>query len=268
MDNRPIGVFDSGLGGLTAVKQLIKLAPNESIVFLGDTGRAPYGMKDEETLIQYGKQDAEFLINQDVKMVVAACGTISSVFGKNNINLEAAPFTGVLLPAAVDALKASKTKRIGVIGTAATINSKSFPNTLKSLDSEVEIFDLACPLFVPLVEYGFVTDKDPITILTVERYLQYFKDKNIDTLVLGCTHYPLLTSFISNYMGSEVTLIDAGLSTASFVLDTLKEKNMLSDNQNKGNLQFYVTDSPKNFRTVAHIFLGQDIGDMMEQTVL
>lgn len=266
MDNRPIGIFDTGLGGLTAAKQMMKMAPNENIVYLGDTGRAPYGMRAPETIVKFSGEITDYLMDLDVKMLVVACGTISCHYHK--VDTKGIPYSDILTPTSKDAVRASKNKRIGVISTAATAKSGAFAKKMKEIDSSVEVFNIACPLFVPLVEYGFVEKNDPITTLTVERYLRYFKDKDIDTLILGCTHFPLLADFIADYMGEGVTLIDPGVSTTKDTLTYLKEHDMLNSSSDEGTRQFFCTDSPDNFKNVAKIFLGQDISDYTTQITL
>lgn len=268
MDNRPIGVFDSGLGGLTVAKQLMKLAPNENIVYLGDTARAPYGMRSQDTIVKYGLESVEFLKKQGVKMAISACGTISCAFLKAGTQVTGTQYMDILAPTATQAYNASKNKRIGVIGTAATVNSGAFKEYLQNIDKNTEVFSLACPLFVSLVEYGFVEKNDPITVLAVERYIQYFKDKNIDTLILGCTHFPLLYDFIADYLGAQVALVDPGVSTAKDALTYLKENDVLCEEKTQGQWKFFGTDSLDNFNRVAKVFLNTDIKDQLEQAKL
>ena len=213
MDTRPIGVFDSGLGGLTAVRQLRRLLPGEDIVYFGDTGRVPYGSRGHDVIVRYAQQDIRFLLSQNVKFIMAACGTVSSTYPSAEAAQLPVPYTGVIGAAARAAAAATKNKRIGVIGTAATIRSDSYATQLKDLVPGVQIFARACPLFVPLVENGYVNG-DKVTQLMIEEYLTPVRDSGIDTLILGCTHYPLLKKMIGDFVGDSVTLIDPGKLTA------------------------------------------------------
>lgn len=258
MKNKAIGVFDSGLGGLTAVKELIKCLPNENIVYFGDTGRVPYGTRSKETIIKYAKQDAHFLLTHNVKMIIAACGTVSSVASDLG---EALPvmFTGVLEPTARAAANATKTKAVAVLGTSATINSHSYKNHLKIIDQNIKVYEQDCPLFVPLVENGFTDKNDIIVKSVVERYVNQFKGTDVDTMILGCTHYPLLADTIKEIMGEGVTLIDSGYETALYTAETLKAHNLLTDKNTAGCTEFYVSDTPHNFESVAGLFLGRDM---------
>lgn len=258
MSLMPIGVFDSGLGGLTAVKELLNFLPNENIIYFGDTGRVPYGNRSRETIIRYAVQDANFLLSKNVKIIIAACGTVSSAAnqlgGKFNV-----PFTGVVQPTAKAALKATENNKIGVIGTTATINSNSYKTEIERLNPNVTVYQQDCPLFVPLVENGFISKDDPIVYMTVERYLNNLKEKGVDTLILGCTHYPILREVISYIMGSGVKLIDSGRETALYAAALLKEHKLLSDSGNRGNSEFYVSDRVEGFSQIASLFLGRDI---------
>ncbi len=262
MDNRPIGVFDSGLGGLTAFKALSALLPHEDIVYFGDTGRVPYGTRSRETIVKYARQDMAFLQSKDVKMILAACGTVSSVAGpkgellSDTLNV---PFVGVLRPTAREAATATRNGKIGVLGTTATIRSGSYQRELAVINPDLQVYGQDCPLFVPLVESGFVQPGDPITRLTVERYLAPMKEAGVDTLILGCTHYPIIAPVIAEVMGEGVTLINSGREAARFCVALLAEKNLLTDRQEEGQRHFYVSDRTEGFSGVAGIFLGQDV---------
>ncbi len=258
MDNRPIGVFDSGLGGLTAVKELLKIMPHENIIYFGDTGRVPYGSRSRETIIKYANQDAAFLKSKHVKMIVAACGTVSSVAGSLGDNL-GVPYTGVLKPTSAVAAAASKNKRIGVIGTTATIRSGSYRRELAAIDPEIEVCDRDCPLFVPLVENGFIADDEDVTRLVAQRYLTPLKEAGIDTLIMGCTHYPIIQHIIGEVMGSGVTLIDSGRETALYCAEILKEQDLLCSGKSDGDCSFFVSDRVEGFSQLAEIFLGRDV---------
>ena len=197
-NNRPIGVFDSGLGGLTVVKELNRLLPDEDIVYFGDTGRVPYGNRSRETIRRYAKEDEAFLLKQDVKVIIAACGTVSSVAADISETLPI-PFFEVVSHASKAAVKASKNGKIGVIGTAATIKSGKHREYILKENPNATVVCQSCPLFVPLVEEGWYSAEDGVVIETVRRYLEPMLDAEIDTLILGCTHYPLLTEAISEF---------------------------------------------------------------------
>lgn len=263
MSNAPIGVFDSGLGGLTAVKEMLHVLKNEDIVYFGDTGRVPYGSKSVQTIKKYATQDISFLKSKGVKMIVAACGTVSSVAGEC-LSSFSIPYTGVLLPTCEAAKRVTKNGKIGVIGTSATISSHSYKENITK-DKNFEVFEKKCPLFVPLVESGNTDPDDEIVKLTVKRYLEKLKKAEVDTLILGCTHYPLLKTAIQNEMGDDVTLIDAGVETALYTAKKLKELNLLSDRKENGEVDFYVSDTPHNFEKIAGIFLGRDMEHQVTQ---
>ena len=264
MSAQPIGVFDSGLGGLTAVKQLRAIMPHENIVYFGDTGRVPYGNRSVTTIHRYAAQDANFLLSNDVKMVIAACGTVSSAAPEVGENLPV-PYTGVIAPTAKAAVEATQNGRIGVIGTRATILSCSYKKEIEKLDSSIQVFQRECPLFVPIVEEGFISPDDPIAKLTVERYLKELKDQQVDTLILGCTHYPILKPVIGEYVGMDVKLIDSGKETAIYASKLLKEKGLLNDSVSEGDCGFYVSDRTEDFTNTASIFLNSNIGENVER---
>lgn len=258
MSNQPIGVFDSGLGGLTAVKQLRAIMPHENIVYFGDTGRVPYGNRSVETIRRYAAQDANFLLSHNVKMVIAACGTVSSTASDLGEKLPV-PYTNVVAPTAKAAVKATKNGKVGVIGTKATVTSCAYKKEIERLDGNIEVFQQDCPLFVPLVEEGFISTDDPITRLTVERYLKGLKEQDVDTIILGCTHYPILKAVIGEYVGMEVKLIDSGKEAALRAAELLKEKGLLNKNEDEGECEFFVSDRTEGFTKVASIFLHSDL---------
>ena len=210
MDNRAIGVFDSGLGGLTTVRELRKLLPDERIVYFGDTGRVPYGNRSRETIRNYAMQDIRFLKRHEVKLVIAACGTVSSALTPELSAEAGVPFSGVVVPAAQAACAATVNGRIGVIGTTATVRSGAYGRAIRTINPDARTFGNACPLFVPLVENGFIQPDNEITAKVAEIYLKPMIDERVDTLILGCTHYPLIYDIIDRALGSRVTLIDAG----------------------------------------------------------
>lgn len=264
MSNRPIGVFDSGLGGLTAVKELLTVLPHEDIVYFGDTGRVPYGNRSKSIIMKYAKQDADFLLSKDVKFIIAACGTVSSVAGDLGGQISV-PFTGVVQPTARAAIKRTRNGKIGIIGTSATISSNSYKKELEALNPNVLVYQQDCPLFVPLVENGFTSEDDPVVVMIVERYLNGFKELGVDTVILGCTHYPILKRVISKVMGSGVELVDSGFETALYTAGLLKEKGLLSDNERPGKSSFFVSDTPDGFSHLAGMFLDRNIDDTVQQ---
>jgi glutamate racemase len=258
MDNRPIGVFDSGLGGLTSVKELAKVIPGESIVYFGDTGRVPYGTRSDDTIIKYVRQDIRFLLTHDIKAILIACGTASSValeIVKNEFDI---PIMGVVDSTVSRAVTLSKTGNIGVLGTPGTIRSGVYQQKINSLSPKANVFCKACPLFVPIVENGHFSHNDPIAKLVVEEYLKDIKLLNIDTLILGCTHYPLLSEAIQKYMGNEVKLIDSGKEAADCLHTQLMRTDSLSSDI-AGTKTIYVSDSVDNFSSLASMFLGSEL---------
>lgn len=262
MDPRPIGVFDSGLGGLTALRELVELLPGEELLYFGDTGRVPYGSRGEEVITRYARQDAAFLLRQGVKAVVCACGTVSSVAGELLRREMDCPFIEVVAPAARAAAQATRNGKVGVIATAATTRSGKFPAALLALEPGLSVYPLACPLFVPLVENGHIAPGDPLAVPAVEYYLRELGEKGIDTLILGCTHYPLLAPLIRAYLGDGVTLISSGQEAALTAQGLLEERGLLSDRKAGGRRHYFVTDAAGSFSSVAEVFLGEPVGDV------
>lgn len=260
MSSQPIGVFDSGLGGLTAVKQLRAILPYENIVYFGDTGRVPYGNRSVETIQRYAAQDASFLLSHNVKMIIAACGTVSSTARDLGSRLPV-PYTNVVAPTAMAAAVATRNGKIGVIGTTATITSCAYKKEIEKINCDMQVFQQDCPLFVPLVENGFISPDDPITKLTVERYLKGLKTEGVDTIILGCTHYPILKAVIGEYVGMDVKLIDSGKETALHAARLLKEQGLLNTGNTEGSCQFFVSDHTEGFAGIASIFLHSNIGE-------
>jgi glutamate racemase len=254
--DNPIGLFDSGIGGLTVLHQIIEKLPRENTVYLGDTARSPYGTKSVETVLRYSFENADFLIEKGVKLVVVACNTSTAVaLGALERKLSV-PVVGVIEPGARAALKKTKNKKIGVIGTEATIQSGAYTQALKEMDARVEVYSRACPLFVPLVEEGWLDNE--VVEMTVESYLTSLKRSGIDTLILGCTHYPLLKKAIRRFMGRDVRLVDSAEETANVVSALLKEKS-LERAKGKGSASFFVTDVPDRFIKVGRRFLGEKV---------
>ena len=263
MDNRSIGVFDSGLGGLTAVKEIMHELPNESIVYFGDTGRVPYGSRSRETIIKYSKSDMNFLLEKDVKIIVVACGTVSSValpVLKDTVPIR---LIGVVEAASMAAISATKNKKIGIIGTKGTIKSGAYERFISSANPEIETFSKACPLFVPLVENGHFDTM--VAELVTEEYLTAIKESGVDTLILGCTHYPLLKNTIARFMGENVTLIDAGAEVARLLKRTLEAENLLSEKPFGEQYKFYVSDDIDGFENLGGMFLEQTICGKVEK---
>lgn len=258
MNKKPIGVFDSGLGGLTCVKEMKRLLPHEDIVYFGDTGRVPYGGRSREIITEYTRQDANFLLSQDVKLIIAACGTASSVVPDLGARLPV-PYTGVVAPTSLAAAAATRNGKIGIIGTSATIKSGSYRRELEQIRPGVTLYETECPLFVPLAENGFLDPEDDIPRLVAERYLTGLRAAGVDTLILGCTHYPLLTRVISRVMGEQVTLVNSGKETAVHAARLLQENGMLNHREEEGAARFFVSDSTEGFESIAARFLGQDM---------
>ena len=255
--DRPIGVFDSGIGGLTVLKEIVKEMPSEGTIYLGDTARVPYGIRSPETVSRYSLENTRFLFSKDIKCLVVACNTASSVSLDSIKRVVPIPVIGVIEPGAKAAVKATRSKKIGIIGTEATVRSNSYSKLIKSMDRDIEVSSLACPLFVPLVEEGW-TDGE-IATLVAEKYLEKMKKENIDTLVLGCTHYPLLEKVISEVMGKEVSLIDSAVEVAKEVKTILETSRLICDQKAKPLREFYITDSPLRFTKVGERFLGNGI---------
>ncbi len=263
MDKRPIGVFDSGLGGLTCVREIMKIMPNEDVIYFGDTGRVPYGTRSRDTIIKYVRQDIRFLKTFDIKAIIIACGTASSAALPWIADESDAKIMGVVEPAARAAVAATKNKRIGVLGTGATIKYGKYMSNIKDICPDAEVFGKACPMFVPLVENGY-TDSEATRIIARE-YLDEMKEKEIDTLILGCTHYPLLKSVIGEIMGKEVTLIDSGAVAARAAYDFLNEKNLLNEGNEDGAYRYFVSDSVEDFSTLGSMFLDRPIKESVEK---
>lgn len=264
MDKRPIGIFDSGLGGLSVVKDFIKILPYENIVYFGDTGRVPYGTKSRDTILKYARQDEQFLLENDVKMVIAACGTVSSVAYDTGKDLSV-PFLGVVEPSAKTAVSLTKNKRVGVIGTPTTVSSNSYKKAINAIDESIEVFQVGCPLFVSIVEQGWIDKDDEVAFFTAKRYLQPLIEANIDTLILGCTHFPLISQTIAKVMGENVTLISSGAATALEAAELLKAQNLLNEKNDNPTQKYFVSDSPESFKKTAEIFLGGKIKGSVEQ---
>ena len=255
----PIGVFDSGLGGLTVVREIMRNLPEERMVYFGDTARVPYGNKSKETVIRYARQIVNFLKQQKVKAIVVACNTASAL-ALDTIRPEIdLPIIGVVRPGTDMALKATRNKRIGVIATDSTIRSNLYQTLLVEKDPEVQVFARACPLFVPLVEEGWT--KDPVTRMVAERYLGEILEQKIDTLIMGCTHYPLLRSLLRDVVGEDVQLINPAYETALALRRMLDEHGLLNDGQHRitPKYAFYASDTVEKFNAFANSILPYEI---------
>ncbi len=247
----PIGVFDSGVGGLTVAREIMRQLPKEDIVYFGDTARVPYGSKSKDNIIRYSRQIVRFLQTKDVKAIVIACNTASALALDIVRNETDIPVLGVVVPGAKSALQATRTKKIGVIGTEATIRSEMYTKVMKEMEPDVEVTGKACPLFVPLVEEGFA--KHHVTEEIIEYYLKSMKESDIDTLILGCTHYPLLRSGIRAYMGEEVNIVNPAYETAMNLKQLLEEEQIAKDVSEGAHAEydFYVSDAAEKFRQFA-----------------
>jgi glutamate racemase len=252
-----IGVFDSGVGGLTVVKEIRKRLPEESIVYFGDSARVPYGTKSKDTILRFAKEDIEFLQSFDVKLIVSACFSVSSNALEELKKELSIPIIGMIEPG-IRALKDCGFGKVGVIGTYATIESGAFENKLKEKFKDVEIYPAACPLFVPLAEEGWTEGKIPE--LVAKEYLSPLIAQNIDALIFGCTHYPLLYSVIKNVVGDKVKIIEPGKEVALLLEKFLEDNSMRAEK--KGSLNIYLSDIPRNFRDTVVNFLGEDPGEI------
>lgn len=259
---KAIGIFDSGVGGLTVLKEIVKVLPQEDTIYFGDTARFPYGTKSPETVIRYSLEIASFLVKRDIKLLVVACNTASAV------SLEALqahlsiPIVGVIEPGARRAVSSTRSGKVGVIGTDGTIRSSAYAKAIKRLNPEVEVITRACPLFVPLAEEGW-TDNE-VARLTARTYLGGLREEGVDTLVLGCTHYPILKGIIAEVMGEGVRLVDSAEETARTVAEILRGKGALRPSTERGNHHYFVTDVPAGFVRVGNRLLGGKLGDVYQ----
>lgn len=260
MDNHSIGMFDSGIGGLTVMGQLVQALPLEHFIYFGDTARLPYGAKSSETIIRYSIENSIFLIQQNVKLLVVACNTASAHALEHLQHIFSIPVIGMIDPGAKNAVQSSKTGRIAVLGTKGTIHSQSYQKAILQLEPKAQIFPIACPLFVPLVEEGCFDH--PATRLIVQDYLRPLREKRIDTLLLGCTHYPLLKNLIRSEVGEEITIIDSAIACAEDVVKLFKEKNLSSENTKKPVHRYFVSDDPKKFQIIGSSFFGMPIDEV------
>ena len=252
MDNRPIGMFDSGCGGLTVLKEYIKEMPNEDFIYYGDTAHLPYGDKSKEKIIEFSKNIVEFLINKNVKMIIIACGTASAQAFEELNSAYNIPIRNIIEPVA----SSINDENIGVIATKGTIKSNAWENAILKYKPDTNVMSVACPLLVPIVEEGFANS--PIADYAVKEYISRFKNKNISSLVLGCTHYPILSDKIQKEIGENVNLINAGVLSAKDTKKYLEENNLANDLKNIGTKEFYTSDDFESFKENAKI-LGIEI---------
>jgi len=257
-DKRPIGVFDSGIGGLTVVHEIFKQLPGESIVYFGDTARVPYGSKSPDVVKKFGLQDILFLLQQNVKVVIAACHTVSSVALDDLNQIFHLPILGVVDPGVKAASESTKNGRIGIIGTRGTIASKAYEIKLKQISEDMTVFPQACPLFVPLAEEGWLDNE--VTEKIARIYLEPLKERGIDTLILGCTHYPLLKNVIRKVLEDNVKIIDSAEETAKLVSRRIKLLKLENSDPDKVEHKFFVSDIPHQFREIGERFLGRSLG--------
>ena len=258
----PIGIFDSGLGGLTALAEVRRLLPHEDIVYFGDTGRVPYGSRSHETVCRYARQDMRFLLSQNVKAVAVACGTVSANALPELQRDFSVPVIGVIAPASHRAAEMTKNKTVGVIATPSTIASGAYEKALSEIDPTLTVVPTACALFVHLVENGFFAPDDPIPYLTAERYLTEIRESGADTLILGCTHYPLLRPILEKCLPG-VTMIDSGAEAARSLCGVLAERELLTAKTEPGSVSCYVSDEPQGFASCAERFLGLPPGGVL-----
>lgn len=262
---RPIGVFDSGIGGLTVVAALRKLLPNESIFYLGDTARVPYGGKSAATVQRYSLEIAAMLLQENAKTVVVACNTASALALPRLEETLPVTVTGVILPGARAAVAKTRSGHIGVIGTRATIASGAYERALRSLNPDVRVTARACPLLVPLIEEGWL--ESPITDEIIRQYLAPLMSDGVDTLVLGCTHYPLLRNTIARLVGEKIALVDSAQNCALAVRDLLQRENLSARESSSARLQVALTDPPDAFLRVAREALNLDVGEVQLRTL-
>ena len=259
--DKSIGIFDSGIGGLTVLKEICRVLPHEKIMYLGDTARVPYGTKSSATIRRYALEDAHFLIRHGIKLLVIACNTASAnatSYLKQRLSI---PIVEVIGPGARQAALSTRNGRVGVIGTEATVRSNAYATEIMRFNAEIEVLSKPCPLFVPLVEESWDGPEDEaylreLKALTVKRYLSTFREQGIDTLVLGCTHYPLLKEAIEHFMGAGVQLIDSARETAQEVLTVINQMNLVAHGESSVSPVYFVTDAPDRFMRLGTRFLG------------
>lgn len=257
MKDKPIGIFDSGVGGLTVVRAVRKALTAENIIYFGDTARVPYGTKSREAIMKFAEEDIGFLLSKDVKVIIAACNTVSAIALDKISGSYSVPIIGVLEPGAKAACRITSNLRVGVIGTSATISSGAYTEHIRKSNSGVKVFTQACPLFVPIVEEGW--ENTELALIAARQYLSPLSANDIDTLVLGCTHYPLLKNTIIETVGPQVSLVDSADEVSSLLKASLESNQMLSERKSEGWIKFFLSDIPPNFIGLAERFLGEQI---------
>lgn len=265
MDNRPIGVFDSGIGGLTVLKEIMEQLPGEDIVYFGDTARIPYGTRSKETVIKYFFQSVRFLLTKEIKAIVIACNTASALAMEESQKAFDIPILGVIEPGAKAAVSATKNSTIGVIGTEGTINSQSYQKKIRRMLPTAEIIGISCPLFVPIVEEGW--ESTDVAYITAQKYLIELKEHNADALVLGCTHYPALRYTINKVLGDKVRLINPAYETAKAAKIMLKERDLISNRLDGGRCDYYVSDDPEKFKRIGGNIVRKEIASIQKVNI-
>jgi len=259
-DNRPIGIFDSGVGGLTVVRSLLEKLPQESFIYFGDTAHVPYGNKNEQELMCYAREIIAFLLNQDVKAIIVACGTHSSITLPRISEYYTVPLLGVVKAAARCAVKTTRNGKIGIAATRATVNSRAYTGEIQRLDGRLQVYETACPSFVPLVEEGKLEEEE--TREAVSEYLQPLLDQGIDSLVLGCTHYPFLSKIINEFTGEGIEVIDPSCKTVEQVTDIFSQQDLFSMQNPTGFRKFYVSGNDESFYNVGRSLIGDTIKEV------
>lgn len=264
----PIGVFDSGLGGLTAVREIKKILPSEDIIYFGDTGRVPYGTRSCDTIKKYACDDMNFLLTNNVKAVLVACGTVSSTALPLLKQTFDVPVIGVVEPASEMACKLSKSGRIAVLATPSTVGAKAFDSAIKQIRSDAEVMGIGCPMFVPLVENGYTDTDNPVTTLIAKEYVSKLVDFKPDVIILGCTHYPIIRDIVkkcANELIGDVEIVDSGSAAASAMKNYLESAELLKDSSHgapKGSSRYFVSDRPYDFSKLASVFLNEQVEDV------
>ena len=259
MDNRPIGVFDSGLGGLTAVRTLRQILPEEDLIYFGDTSRVPYGSRSRETILKYARQDMHFLRSFDLKAILIACGTVSTTSLSTLQKENDLPVVGVVEPTCRRAVMQTRNKKVGMIATLASVRSGAYEEQVGRLDPSVTVYAKPCPLFVPLVESGRIHPGDVVIETVAREYLTELRETGLDTLILGCTHYPLLAEVIRGVMGPDVELVSAGEESAFELKRLLKGGGLRAEEGRQGDAEYYVSDREEDFERIASLFLQEDL---------
>lgn len=268
--NSAIGVFDSGLGGLTAIKQLRKILPDEKFIYFGDTGRVPYGTRSFETIKQYANDDLRFLTGFDIKAAVVACGTVSAIALDSLEHNFSLPIIDAIRPACFTAARSTRNSKIAVFATPATIGNGAFERNLKTIDNNIQVFPVACPMFVPLIEAGYIDDNCTVTRIIAAEYIEKLNGTGVDTLILGCTHYPIIASLIKSVaeeiLGTELNIIDSGYEAALKTKEVLKNAKLLAD-ISCGKTEYFVSDETQNFKKIASMFLGENAENVTKVSI-